>query len=210
MRYGLFCAVLFVFTAGAVAGPPGKPVIGGLTNPKDNKTEVATPLPASQKKKNVGGRDGAGLCVFTSIEYCARYQNEPRLFDLQKNMTKEPGGGYPEKVDAMIKKYGNGTRYVQDTTGNVELLKLAIKTGRPCGVTYDGYDDHYGYGRPIAHMVQLVYIDNDYACISDNNYPADNQYVWMTTSEFVARWTGNGGGWCVILLNPPPPPPPTN
>lgn len=175
----------------------------------DGKTEVGTPLPQEWKPKNVGGSDGSGLCVFDSISYCAKYQNERLLIDLFDHMKKEPGGGYPQKVDAMIKKYGPGTQYIQDTSGNLELLKLAIRTGRPCGVTYNGHDPHYGMGTSIAHMVQLVYIDDKLACISDNNFPADKEYVWMTTQEFMQRF-GTKDGWCVILLHPGPPPVPHN
>ncbi len=205
MRY-LLVALVGVFLALPLVADPKE---GGLVNPLDSKTEVGTPLPAEFKFKNVGGTDGAGLCVFASLTYCARYQNERRLIDLFEHMKHEPGGGWPEKVDAMIKKYGPGTQYIQDTTGNVELLKLAIKTGRPCGVTYDGYDSHYGQ-HAIAHMVQLVYVDDRFACISDNNFPGDNQYMWMSLSDFTTRWKGNHGGWCVILLNPGPPPVPHN
>jgi hypothetical protein len=204
MKHLLYSLLVGLMVVGSSVADP-KPM--GPVGP--NGLEVSTPLPESLKFKNKGGRDGAGLCVFASITYCARYQNERRLIGLFDNMLKEPGGGYPEKVDAMIKKYGPGTQYIQDTTGNYELLKLAIKTGRPCGVTFDGHDPHYG-NRTIAHMVQLVYADDNYACISDNNFPEDTEYEWMTKQEFITRWKGNSGGWCVILLNPGPPPVPHN
>src|SRR4051812_6224778 len=87
--------------------PAGRAVIGGRTAP-DGTTELQCDLPEGEKKKNVGGSDGSGLCVFTSMEYCARWQNERRLFDFQARMRKEPGGGYPEKVDKMMEKYGQG------------------------------------------------------------------------------------------------------
>ena len=186
--------------------PGGEPVIGGKVAP-DGKTELTVDLPAAEKKKNVGGRDGSGLCVFTSIEYAARWQNERRLFDLQDKMRQEPGGGYPEKVDAMIAKYGPGTQYGQHTGGDESVLRAVLASGRcPC-VTYDGYDPHYGQ-QSIAHMVTLVYLDDQWACVSDNNFPADDQFVWMGREAFLQRWRGNSGGWCVFLLNPPPPPPP--
>lgn len=205
MKY-LSVVFLLVLVIPALA----KPTEGGLISPLDNKTEVSTPLPADRKFKNMGGSDGAGLCVFASITYCARYQGEHRLYDFFTKMRKEPGGGWPEKVDKMIAKYAPGVQYIQDTTGNVELLKLAIRTGRPVGVTYAGMDSHYGERTGIDHMVQLVYIDNQCACISDNNFPGDNQYMWMSLEDFTMRWKARGGGWCVILLAPPPPPPPHN
>src|SRR5262245_53923587 len=69
---------------------------GGPLAP-DGKTEVTCDIPVELRQKNTGGWDGAGLCVFTSIEHSARFQNERRLWDFQKNMRSERGGGYPEK-----------------------------------------------------------------------------------------------------------------
>jgi hypothetical protein len=184
-------------------GPHGKLTVGGPTSPSG--TEVTCDLPVSQRTKNVGGRDGAGLCVFSSIGHAARWQNEKRLVDFQKEMTKEPGGGYPEKVDRMIAKYGKGTPYIQYEGHDATILKLALKTGRMPSVTYDGHDPHYNGS--IAHMVNLIYLDDQEACILDNNFVGEKELVWMSAKEFQQRWTGDGG-WAVILLAPPPPPPP--
>jgi hypothetical protein len=198
--------------------PPPKPrtpwddseklTVGGPVSP-DGKTEIQCDLPVAQRTKNVGGTDGAGLCVFSSIGHAARWQNEKRLVDFQEKMKKEPGGGYPEKVDRMIAKYGKGTQYIQYEGKDPTLLKLALKTGRMPSVTYDGHDPHYGMHSYIAHMVNLVYLDDAQACILDNNFIGDNDFVWMTTKEFYDRWTGDGG-WAVVLLAPPPPPVPKN
>jgi hypothetical protein len=190
--------------------PVGSPVEGGKVSP-DGKVEITCDLPRDQKKKNTGGSDGpkgpgsgSGLCVFTSIEYAARYQNERRLFDFQKQMTHEPGGGYPSKVDKMIAKYAPGVRYVQHTGKDFELLKTAFKSGRMPAVTYSGRDVHYRGS--IAHMVSAAHADDDWVCITDNNYPGDSQFVWMSPADFKSRWDG----WSVFLLSPPPPPPPKN
>src|SRR5437588_9957087 len=45
-------------------GTNEKLTVGGPTSPIG--TEVTCDLPVSQRTKNVGGRDGAGLCVLTS------------------------------------------------------------------------------------------------------------------------------------------------
>ena len=148
----------------------------------------------------VGGRDGAGLCVFTSIEYSARFQNEPRLWDFQQKMRRELGGGWPEKVDKMVAKYAPGVKYIQHTGGDLEFLRLAIKTGRMPGITYGGYDPHYrGY---VAHMVSLAHLSDAWFVVTDNNFPKDNQYVWMSPGEGKKRWLMGGGGWAVVLLSP--------
>jgi hypothetical protein len=194
---------------GDEAGPaspgagPGRPVVGGKVSP-DGKTEVACDLPESEKFHNKGGRDGAGLCVFASITWAARYQNERTLFDLFDKMRKEPGGGYPQKVDRMLAKYGAGVQYGQHTGGDPAILDAILGSGRMAAVTYSGRDPHYSGG--ISHMVDLVYLDQEQACVSDNNYPGDDQFVWMNRAEFLKRWGGSGKGWCVFLLSPPPPP----
>lgn len=180
----------------------GQPQLGGKVSP--DGTVTALDLPETEKKHNTGGRNGAGLCVFTSIEYAARWQNENRLKDFQQKMKQEPGGGWPEKVDKMIAKYGPGTLYIQDTSGDFELIKLAVSTGRMPSVTYDGHDPHYR--GDIAHMVSLAWADDTWVAITDNNYPKDNEHVWMSVAEFKKRHDG----WSVYLLSPPPPPIPIN
>lgn len=182
---------------------------GGNVSPADGKTEVQVDLPVDQRAKNVGGRDGAGLCVFTSIMHSARYQNERRLFDFQQCMRAEPGGGYPQKVDSMIGKYAKGTPYLQYEGGDPAVLKAALKTGRMPAITYCGRDMHYG-GQSVAHMVNLVYLDDSQAAVMDNNFIQETDLVWMSTAEFLERWKGNGGGWAVILLANPPSPVPHN
>lgn len=179
---------------------------GGKVCPTDPTKEVVCDLPENEKKRNTGGRDGLGLCVFSSIEYAARWQNERRLIDFQKQMKQEPGGGYPEKVDRMIKKYADGTPYLQHTGGDYEFLVTAIRSGRMPGVTYNGHDPHYSGS--IAHMVSLIYADQEVAAITDNNHPRDSEIVWMSREDFIRRWRGSGGGWAVVLLKGPPPPPP--
>src|SRR5438034_1317674 len=94
--------------------------IGGNTSP-DGKEEILCDLPGAEQLHNTGGMGprgpgtGAGLCVFTSIEHTGRFQNEATLIGFQKKMTHEPGGGYPDKVDAMLAKYAPSVVYVQYT-----------------------------------------------------------------------------------------------
>lgn len=180
---------------------------GGAVGPTG--IEVACDLPPACRMRNVGGRDGAGLCVFTSINHAAHWQNEPRLKEFQRQMRAEPGGGYPEKVDRMIAKYASGAEYVQHTGGDLEFLWHAIKSGRMPSVTYDGRDMHYGPGRSVAHMVNLVHMDPPeksprMCAILDNNFPGEKELVWMTVDEFAERWRAKGGGWAVVLKAPRP------
>lgn len=199
------------FASDTSEGAVGKMQTGGPIAP-DGKTQVACDIPIELRAKNTGGTDGAGLCVFTSIMHSARWQNEHRLWDFQAKMKQERGGGYPQKVDAMVAKYGPGTPYLQYTGRDPSILMTALKSGRAPGVTYNGHDPHYRGS--IAHMVNLVAYDQqaDQVAILDNNFIGENQLVWMSAAEFLQRWTGGkaGSGWAVILLAPPPPPPPKN
>lgn len=187
--------------------PTGEPVEGGLVSP-DGSEEIMCPLPQGERKKNVGGSDGSGLCVFTSIEYTARWSNARELFDFQAHMRKEPGGGYPQKVDQMMKKYAPTAQYLQCTNSDLGILKQALKSGRMCAVTYCGKDKHYG-GQSVPHMCTLAHLSDKWAAIMDNNFTSDNQIMWMPVDDFVQRWKGmDGTGWAVILLNPGPSPVP--
>lgn len=181
--------------------------LGGPVGP-DGKTEVSCDLPVGQRTRNVGGRDGAGLCVFTSIGHAARWQNESRLVDFQAAMRKEPGGGYPAKVDQMFARYGRGAAYLQYEGRDPSILREALRSGRMPSVTYNGHDPHYAGS--IAHMVNLVHLDERWAVVLDNNFVGENELVWLTPEDFQRRWLGGGGGWAVILLSPPPPPVPHN
>lgn len=186
--------------------PVGVPHVGG---PSDGNVEVTCDLPLTLRKKNVGGRDGQGLCVFTSIMHAARYQNERRLWNFQDQMRQERGGGWPSKTDQMIAKYGPGTSYVQYEGRDPAVLEKALATGRMPSVTYCGQDPTYR-GGTVAHMVNLVHLDATVAAILDNNRisPDEASIMWMTRAEFLSRWIGNQSGWAVILLAPSPPPSP--
>ncbi|HTU90063.1 MAG TPA: hypothetical protein VMF69_08195 [Gemmataceae bacterium] len=197
----------------AECGPEagGRPVEGERVSP-DGAVELVCDLPASERKKNIASK-GLGCCVFRSIDYAARWQRVPELYDLPEQLVQAgvPGGGYPEKVDEVLARFGPGVSYLQDTSGDADILEAILKTGRmPC-VTYNGHDCHYSGS--IAHMVCLPYFDRQtgWACVSDNNFPGADQLVWMSPDDFLKRWKGGGGGgWVFALLAPPPPLPPHN
>ena len=181
--------------------------VGGPLGP-DSKTEVTCDLPVEARHKNRGGRDGAGLCVFASLDHAALYQNDRAVTGIFQKMFAEPGGGWPQKVDAMMRKYCPGAVYVQYEGKDPSILKLALKTGRMPSVTYNGHDPHYRGS--IAHMVNLVHLDDKYGVVLDNNFVGERELVWLSPSDFQQRWRGNGSGWAVILLSPPPSPVPHN
>lgn len=190
-------------------------VAGG---PSHDGEQITCDLLEQKHLKNTGGigplgpGSGAGLCVFTSIEHAAHYQNCRELWGFQKWMTSRPGGGYPEKLADMIGRYCQERNmpvpdYIQHTGGDMDFLRLALKTGRMVSVTYAGRDGVYYSGR-IAHMVNLVHLSKKWAVILDNNNPG--RYLWMSPDEFRERWLDMSGGWAVVLTTAPPSPIPSN
>lgn len=193
----------------------GENYIGG---PEYDGRVIRVQLPADQLLKNKVGTDRAGLCVFTSIDEAARWQNVTPLIGFRDFMTKYPGGGWPNKVDKFIELMANGkpVGYIQNTSGDEALFKLAMKTGRCVCMTY-GFSPRYIDTRPgpnynpsgeINHMVICVYLDEKWMVINDNNFP--ETYEWIPVAEGFRRWKMRDGGWLVVLLNPPPPPRPFN
>lgn len=212
MRHTL--SLLLLLVTGAVAQSTIEATVSGPTGP--DGTEIACDLPGHQHLRNKGGSDGAGLCVFTSIDHSARWQQVPQLIGFRDWMTRHPGGGYPSKVKTMIAKICQERglpepRYIQVEGGaeTLDTLRLAIKTGRMPAVTYSySPTGRYG-GRRIAHMVSLPHADSERFVVLDNNYPGVDQYEWMNEREFLRAYA-TGGGWAVILLDSAPPPPPRN
>lgn len=168
--------------------------------------ELQVDLPVDQHVKNFGAPlDDMGLCVFATMDMDARWHNERRLIGVINKIQK--GGGWPAKVDDVIKEYAPGLKYVQYEGKDPAILDKALSEGRPAGVTY-GYGERYRM-QTIAHMVLLVHLDSKWAAILDNNFPGT--YEWMPREEFLKRWVHpNGDGWAYVFLSPGPPPPPHN
>jgi hypothetical protein len=196
-------AILALIAWGARVGGPVAP----------DKTEVQNDLPQSFHIRNRGGSDGAGLCVFASLKHSAIWQEVSALKGIFEYMFTRPGGGYPEKVERVIRdicqqKGVPVPYYIQLQGPDIEVLKLACKTGRLPSVTYGwSPSGRYNNGDVGPHMVTLLHADDNWFCVLDNNYPGT--YEWMTPAEFKRSFT-RYGGWCVIFLQPGPPPVPEN
>jgi hypothetical protein len=192
--------------------------VGGKIAP-DKATEIQVDLPGSLHMQNTGGSDGAGLCVFTSISHAARWQHVELLENFRDWMKRYPGGSWPEKTAQKIKQIAKEKgvpepQYVQVEGGRevLDVIRAALKSGRMPGVTYSySPTGRYG-GRKIAHMVNIVHLDDRYAAILDNNYitPAENAYEWISVDDFLRTFTGGRSGWTIILLDTGPPPLPWN
>ncbi len=194
----LLSAAAFAFV---IVHAEATPTLGGKVSP-DGKVKVTIDVPAALRAKNTGGTDGAGLCVWTSIMHAARWQGETPLCDLQKIMQREPGGGWPARVNKKLP--GFNVDFAQYEGRDPISIKLALASNRLPSVTYAGRDPHYRGS--ISHMVNCVHFDEVWVCILDNNYIGENELVWMSPSEFLERWMGKGSGWTVLLLREPTPP----
>lgn len=202
--FAAFAAMLFgtLVCCGIDAGPA-----------ENHGEQITVDLPGDLHRRNTASR-GLGNCVFTSIHHAGLYQSVPAVVEFPKWLIDKgiPGGGYPQKVADLVPKIAKERGlavpdYVQHTGGDLEFLKLALRTGRfPC-VTYAGQDGVY-YNGGIDHMVNIVHLSDQWAVILDNNYPG--KYLWMTPAEFAQRWKARGGGWAIVFLTPPPPPIPTS
>lgn len=166
-----------------------------------------TDVPAPMRIRNTVGTDGAGLCVWASTQMMANYLNTRELRGVFAYMQTQRGGGWPERVDAVMKKFAPGVKYRQYLGPDLDFVQEGIDSGRPVCVTY-GYGELYGM-RTIAHMVLCVYLDDQLAAVLDNNDP--EHLWWMPRDEFKRRFGHPGGqGWAWYTLSPPPPPVPHN
>ena len=183
-----------------------------VDGPVHNGVELQIDLPVSEHVKNFGApADGKGLCVFASMTMAAHWHHVRELSDIIHKINE--GGGWPEKVSEVFKKYAPDLEFVQYEDTDPAILDKALSEGRPACVTY-GYGERYKEddGRPLAtiyHMVLLVHLDSEWAAILDNNFPGT--YEWMPCAEFLRRWVHpSGKGWAYVMLAPPPPPIPHN
>jgi hypothetical protein len=191
--------LLFLLVPPLAAQGPGRAVVDGPTH---DSTEVECDLPPEQHVKNFGApADGKGLCVFASMSMLARWHHQLALSDVIHKV--QEGGGWPEKVDQVLKQYSPSTKYLQYEGVDPKILDEAMARRAAACVTY-GYGERYKM-QTIYHMVLLVHLDQKFACIVDNNFPGT--YEWMSRDEFLKRWKHPGGqGWAFTFLESPPPP----
>ena len=192
--------------------------VGGRTAP--DGTVLDCDYPVSRHLRNKGGSDTAGLCVFTSGEMAADWANIPVMIGFQAWMTRRPGGGTPDKLDAMIAQYcrDHGVpvpAYVQFRPGSCtqEICRSILASGRMLCHTYQVSPTRRYSGRWIEHMVNSVAGSKGTTwAVLDNNYPGDTAYEWQTSAEWWNAVTGGGRRkpWAWCWLAPPPPPMPRN
>lgn len=180
-----------------------------INGPVHEGHRVQVDLPEDEHVKNFGAPKPphAGLCVFATMDMMARWHHVAELIGIIHKL--QEGGGWPEKVDQVVKHFAPSLKYIQYEGTSPEILDKAMARRIAVGVTF-GFSDRYKGpdGRVleyIYHMVLLVYMDEKRACILDNNFPGT--YEWMARAEFLRRWAHpTGKGWAYLFLVPPPPP----
>jgi hypothetical protein len=187
-----------------------------VDGPVHNGVEVMIDLPTSEHVRNFAMPLGTdkGLCVFASMTMAARWHHIRELMDLMywdkdgKPHSRIPeGGGWPEKVDEVLRKFAPNLKYVQQEGTDPAILDKFLAEGAPVCVTY-GYGERYQM-QTIYHMVLLVHFDAQWAVILDNNFPGT--FEWMPREEFLRRAMHPGGKfWAYGFLAAPPPPVPHN
>lgn len=182
--------------------------VGG---PELDGVSVACDMPSERfvLRRNVGGSDGAGLCVYASSLNAADWTALRQMVGFWKWLQRRPGGSYPPKFAADVAEYCREAgipepQFVQITNNDIAFLEEATANRVMLGVTYSGEDGVF-YRQKIAHMVNLVYFsrEKNRAAIVDNNNP--DKILWMSADEFLKRWSG----WALSWLAAPPPPVPT-
>ena len=167
-------------------------------------TEVQIDVPLDLRLRNVGGSDGKGLCVSSSVTVAARLQGEARLLGLRAWCEKRPGGSWPERLMKDLKEFAPDAPVFQVTGADLTFIRLCLENGYLVSCTWGG-----------NHMLNLVHLDDRHAVILDNNSPwgeedgrrADTKLQVMTPREFQQKASMGGGIWIVVVLGKCPPSP---
>ena len=184
--------------------------------------EITCDLAPAQQFANTGSRlDGAGLCVFTSMEMAARYQGLEQMRGFRNFVAEHfTGGGWPDRTDKVLQAWWKfkgiePVLYYQYEGRDPEpVMEVLDRTRRMACITY-GWSPRYG--QPIAHMVCAPRFNGDYGVVLDNNFVATKEadgsynegvFEWMPKAELIRRMKlGTGSAWVFAWMPPPPPPP---
>lgn len=184
--------------------------VGGDVSP-DGTERMQINYDPSRHRRNTVGTDGKGLCVFNSISHSGDWQGDKLFYAMFDYMKKNPGGGYPSKVDEYLKRCSRELglpvpEYIQVQDGDPSILQVATRNRLMPAVTYGVSPTGRYNGQTIAHMVNVTHATNKWYVVMDNNYPGT--FEWMSPQEFRKSYNTGSTGWSVILLTASPPPPP--
>lgn len=180
MRRLLFILMLCVPLVGCENIPDwhGSPVV--------NKERPIVNIPRNSRQGNWIGNQRQGSCVHATMISLFRWQNRLNMANKWRRMY----GNGEASADLAAKFEAHNIRYAYTTKGNVEFLEWACNTRRGCGITVMG-------GR---HMVALVHLDDEWACLLDNNNIS--KYRWIPRGRLIAEWKASNG-WAVVPIYTP-------
>jgi len=146
-------------------------------------------LPVSLRQSNWMGDKNEGSCVHATMISLLRWQGRPGTADYWRQ--HYGNGEWPEDLAAKFDR--EGVRYAYVTNGDVGFLNWACSTRRGCGITVMG-------GK---HMIALVFLDEEWAGLLDNNDVST--IAWVPRETLIAEWK-NSNGWAVVPVYSPAPP----
>lgn len=181
--------VLTVLLLATAAGCDPQPFV---VKPAIKQERPTVNLPLSMRQTNWLGNRGEGSCVWASTISLLRWQGRYRTADWVRSNYGD--GEWPD--DHVAKLERAGIRYTFVTNGDVKFLEWCCRTRRGAGVTVMGG----------AHCVNLVFLDDRWACVLDNNDV--QRYHWVRRETFLAEWRASYGWGFTVVYSPTPPLPP--
>jgi hypothetical protein len=160
---------------------PVKPV-----KPVVNKEWPIVNVPMALRQENWVGDQREGSCVHATMISLLRWQG--RYNKANKWRQTYANGEWPAGLASKFDR--EGVRYAYTDKGDVAFLEWACRTRRGCGITIMGG----------AHMVALVHLDADWACLLDNNNVS--KYKWVPRRTLIAEWKASHG-WAVVPIYTP-------
>ena len=142
------------------------------------------------REENWLGPQREGSCVHATFIMLLRWQGQFEMADYWKanHADGEYASNLADKMDAA------GVRYAYtDGKKDVSFLEWSCATRRGCGVAV----------KNRAHMVLLVALNDEWACILDNNHIKN--FKWVKRDVFMKDWLSSGS-WAVTAVYTPPPP----
>ena len=157
---------------------PAQPVV--------NKERPIVNVPMALRQENWVGDQREGSCVHATMISLFRWQGRYNIAN--KWRQTYANGEWPIGLASKFDR--EGVRYAYTDKGDVAFLEWAISTRRGCGITIMGG----------AHMVALVHLDANWACLLDNNNVS--KYKWVPRRTLIAEWKASHG-WAVVPIYTP-------
>ena len=157
---------------------PARPVV--------NKERPIVNIPMALRQENWVGNQREGSCVHASMISLLRWQGRYNKANKWRQMYAN--GEWPKGLASKFDR--EGVRYAYTDKGDVKFIEWACRTRRGCGITIMGG----------AHMVSLVHLDANWACLLDNNDVS--RYRWVPRAMLIAEWKASHG-WAVTPVYTP-------